>query len=42
VYEDDPDGLDIIREASPAMMTFGGGAHYCVGANLARLESPRP
>ena len=38
VYEDDPDGLDIIREAPPAMMTFGGGAHYCVGANLARLE----
>ena len=37
VYED-PDRLDITREAPPAMLTFGGGAHYCLGANLARLE----
>ena len=35
---DDPDRLDITREAPPAMLTFGGGAHYCLGANLARLE----
>ena len=37
VYED-PDRLDITREAPPAMLSFGGGAHYCLGANLARLE----
>jgi cytochrome P450 len=37
VYED-PDRLDITRQAPPAMLTFGGGAHYCLGANLARLE----
>ncbi len=37
VYED-PNRLDITRDAPPAMMTFGGGAHYCLGANLARLE----
>ena len=37
LYED-PDRLDITREAPPAMLTFGGGAHYCLGANLARLE----
>ncbi len=35
---DDPDRLDITRDGPPAMLTFGGGAHYCLGANLARLE----
>jgi cytochrome P450 len=35
---DDPDRLDITRAAPPAMLSFGGGAHYCLGANLARLE----
>jgi cytochrome P450 len=35
---DDPDRLDITREGAPAMQTFGAGAHYCLGANLARLE----
>src|SRR6218665_1780112 len=37
VYED-PDRLDITRKAPPPMLTFGSGAHYCLGANLARLE----
>ena len=35
---DHPDRLDITREAPPAMLTFGGGVHYCLGAHLARLE----
>ncbi|OBA71164.1 cytochrome [Mycobacterium sp. 1554424.7] len=37
VYED-PDRLDITREGAPPMQTFGAGMHYCLGANLARLE----
>jgi cytochrome P450 len=35
---DNPDRFDITREAAPAILTFGGGVHYCLGANLARLE----
>jgi cytochrome P450 len=35
---DNPDQLDITREGAPAMQTFGAGMHYCLGANLARLE----
>jgi cytochrome P450 len=35
---DDPDRLDITRKGAPAMQTFGAGMHYCLGANLARLE----
>ncbi len=35
---DDPDRLDIIREAPATMLTFGGGMHYCLGAHLARAE----
>ncbi|CDO86232.1 cytochrome [Mycobacterium triplex] len=37
VYED-PDRLDISRAGAPPIQTFGGGMHYCLGANLARLE----
>jgi cytochrome P450 len=35
---DEPDRLDITREAPPAMMSLGAGAHFCLGANLARVE----
>jgi cytochrome P450 len=35
---DDPDSFDITRKAPPAILTFGGGVRYCLGANLARLE----
>jgi cytochrome P450 len=37
VYSD-PDTFDITRESPPAILTFGGGIHYCLGANLARME----
>jgi cytochrome P450 len=35
---DDPERLDITRHGAPAMLTFGGGVHYCLGAHLARIE----
>jgi cytochrome P450 len=35
---DDPDRVDITRQGAPPILTFGGGAHYCLGANLARRE----
>ncbi|POY04028.1 cytochrome P450 [Mycobacterium kansasii] len=35
---DDADRFDITRNDLPAILTFGGGAHYCLGANLARRE----
>lgn len=35
---DDADRFDITRQDVPAILTFGGGAHYCLGANLARRE----
>jgi cytochrome P450 len=34
----DPQRLDIARNEAPAMLTFGGGVHYCLGAHLARIE----
>ena len=34
----DADRFDIARNDAPAILTFGGGAHYCLGANLARRE----
>ena len=38
VVYDEPDRLDITREGAAPMQTFGAGAHYCLGANLARRE----
>ena len=35
---DHADRLDIRRDDAPAILTFGGGVHYCLGANLARVE----
>ena len=35
---DEPERFDITRDAPPPILTFGGGVHYCLGANLARLE----
>jgi cytochrome P450 len=35
---DEPDRLDITRRGAAPMQTFGAGAHYCLGANLARRE----
>ncbi|MGE2691279.1 cytochrome P450 [Mycolicibacterium pulveris] len=35
---DDPTRFDITRQDPPPILTFGGGAHYCLGANLARRE----
>jgi cytochrome P450 len=35
---DNPDRFDITRVASTGILTFGNGAHYCLGSHLARLE----
>ncbi len=34
----DPDRFDMTRTHAEPMLTFGGGAHYCLGASLARFE----
>jgi cytochrome P450 len=35
---DRPDTFDLERDAS-ALISFGAGRHYCLGANLARIEA---
>ena len=35
---DNPERLDISRQGLPPILSFGAGVHYCLGANLARLE----
>jgi cytochrome P450 len=34
----EPDRFDVRRAPNPHLAFGGGGAHYCLGANLARLE----
>ncbi len=34
----DAERLNLDRESAPPILTFSGGAHYCLGANLARRE----
>jgi cytochrome P450 len=34
----DPDRFEVRRAPNPHLAFGGGGAHYCLGANLARLE----
>lgn len=34
----EPERFDVTRHSSAAMLTFGGGAHHCLGVHLARIE----
>jgi cytochrome P450 len=34
----DPDRFDITRDSALGTLSFGSGAHYCLGSHLARLE----
>ena len=34
----EPHRFDITRDPNPHVGFGGGGAHYCIGANLARME----
>ena len=34
----DPDSFDIARDPNPHIAFGGGGPHFCLGANLARME----
>jgi cytochrome P450 len=36
---DDPDRYLIGREIGSKLMSFGSGAHFCIGAHLARMEA---
>ncbi|MGY4481490.1 cytochrome P450 [Bradyrhizobium sp. LM3.2] len=38
VYPDHPDRLDVTRQ-NVRPLSFGGGIHFCLGAQLARLEA---
>jgi cytochrome P450 len=38
VYPDQPDRLDIMRQ-NVRPLSFGGGIHFCLGAQLARIEA---
>jgi cytochrome P450 len=38
VYPDRPDSLDIVRP-NVRPLSFGGGIHFCLGAQLARIEA---
>ncbi|OHT97898.1 cytochrome P450 [Mycobacterium syngnathidarum] len=38
-YFADPDRFDVGRKPNPHLAFGGGGTHYCLGANLARVEA---
>lgn len=38
VFDGDPNAFDPDRDNLKAQIAFGKGVHYCIGANLARLE----